>query len=101
MSNLDWSETSRITSVDVRQDGKICIDHTKKSDWPGAFPFGAGNGEVVGNPYLIVKVNGIYYIGAYEWLKSNEECKLGIDGPLSTIYSGANSIGAKNRRVSF
>ena len=95
VSNSDWDETSHITSVDVRQDGKICIDHTKKNDWPGAFPFGAGTNEVVGNPYLIVKVNGIYYIGSYEWLKSNQECKLGIDGPLSTVYSGEDSIGAK------
>ena len=96
VSGSDWSETSKITSVDVKQDGQICIDHTKRSDWPGAFPFGSGTDEVAGNPYLIVKVNGIYYIGSYEWLRPNQECKLGLNGgPLSITYSGKDSIGAK------
>ena len=89
----NWEETSEITSIDVKQNGQICIDHTKKGQWPEASPTGSTSLE--GNPYIIAKIEGTYHIAAYEWLEPGDVCKLGSENSLSKTYSGKNSIGAK------
>ena len=92
-----WSETSQITSVQVKQNGQVCIDHNKKGQWPPATPLG-GDTLLEGNPYIIVKIGDTYYAATYEWLRPGQVCKLGHAGPLSVTYSGNDSIGAHTKR---
>ena len=91
-----WPEASQISSVEVRQSGQICIDHSKKGQWPEAFPIGSDPLE--GNPYIIVKIDGTYYAATYEWLRPGQVCKLGFAGPLSITYAGEDSLGRHTKR---
>ena len=76
-----WSETSRINSVSVSDNG-ICIDHSKDGQWP-ARPLDAIRVEA--NHWLIVKIDGRYYAATYEWIRAGgQRCKLG--GGLNKIY---------------
>ena len=92
----NWKEASKISSVDVKQNGQVCIDHTKKGRWPAGNPLGGGALE--GNPYIIVKIEGTYYAATYEWLRPGQVCKLGHAGPLSVTYSGEHSIGKHTKK---
>ena len=74
LSNPDiseWDETSKITSVNIKESGEICIDHTAKNRWKDA-----GRG-IAGNPWIIIKINGKYYAATYEWLRPGQTCKFG------------------------
>ena len=93
-----WAETSRITSVKVTDKDGICIDHTKRGKWPVREPKQEGNVRSEGNPWVIVKLNGRYYAGTYEWLRSGQECKLGHVGGIAKIYDGPDSIGRHVKR---
>lgn len=91
-----WEETSEITSIDVKQNGQICIDHTKRGKWPGASPI-EPNSLLESNHYIIVKIQDIYHIAAYEWVKPGDICTLDGNNSLAATYASknTNSIGAK------
>ena len=91
-----WPTASNITSVDVKQNGQICIDHSKKGQWPEAIPLESTVLE--GNPYIIVKIDGTYYAATYEWLRPGQVCKLGFAGPLSITYASKDSLGRHTKR---
>ena len=97
-----WPEASNITSVDVRQSGQICIDHTKKGQWPpiptSQIFSNGGPDPTEGNPYIIVKIDGVYYAATYEWLRPGQVCKLGFAGPLSITYASEDSLGKHTKR---
>jgi hypothetical protein len=62
-----WPETSRITSVRVG-DPPICIDHTKKGQWPT-------RDGLEGNPWVFVNLGGRWHAATYEWLAAGQVCK--------------------------
>lgn len=67
-----WKVTSEITEIKV-ETSQICIDHTKKGKWP---TIDLGEETIVeGNPWVIVKINGKWYGGTYEWLRPGQICK--------------------------
>ncbi len=72
----DWPETSTITGVEIDDDtsGRICIEHTKRRDWPGVR--GVVSVVVAGNPWVFAQVDGQWYAATYEWLRPRQECKL-------------------------
>ncbi len=84
-----WSETSRITSVQVKSGGQICIDYTERGRWPAGNPL--KKGQLVGNPWVFVKISGRYYAATYEWLRPGQRCKFGHENtrPLSKVYNSA------------
>ena len=86
-----WEESSRITSVEVKVNGQICINDTQRGQWPAGNPLGGG--PLDGNPWVIVKINGRYYAGTYEWLRPGQICKFGHShsgtAPLSKVYNNA------------
>ena len=87
-----WEESSRVTSVEVRSDGAICIDHTEKGQWPERPPQKPGDVTVEGNPWIIVKLDGQYYASTYEWLRPGQVCKLQelkTKGWLQRLYEGS------------
>ena len=84
-----WEESSEITSVEVKSNGQICIDHTEFGQWPSGTPFPDSDDEFEGNAWVIVKLNGQYYASTYEWLRANnpsQRCKLGEEGNISETY---------------
>ncbi len=86
-----WTESSRITSVQVKSNGQICTDYTERGRWPTGDPLGDGT-QLVGNPWVFVKISGRYYAATYEWLRPTQYCKFGIPpntSPLSKVYSSA------------
>ena len=66
-----WAKTSTITNTSIG-DPPICIDHTKRGDWPRV---SAGGTTVEGNPWVFAKVDGRWYAATYEWLRPGQECK--------------------------
>ena len=79
-----WAETSKITSVSIKESGEICIRHTKANAWPAGQAHG---NSLMGNPWIIVKLNGRYYAGTWEWLRPGQECKLGhLQYGLAGLY---------------
>ena len=72
----DWPETSTITGVEIDDDasGRICIEHTKRDDWPGVR--GVVSVVVAGNPWVFAQVDGQWYAATYEWLRPGQRCKL-------------------------
>ncbi len=84
-----WAETSRITSVQVKSGGQICINDTERGRWPTGNPLGSG--QLDGNPWVFVKIKGRYYGATYEWLRPGQICKFGHENtkPLSKVYSSA------------
>lgn len=62
-----WPETSRITSVSIG-DPPICIDHTKKGQWPVV-------DGLEGNPWVFVNLDGRWHAATYEWLAPGQVCK--------------------------
>ena len=93
-----WAETSRIDSVEVKSNGEICIYHTQADYWPSEK---VGNGDLAGNPWVIVKVNNQYYAATYEWLKLGQTCKFGHSpdtDSLSKVYNSEHSIGRHTKR---
>ena len=88
----EWEESSEITSVEVRSDGAICIDHTEKGQWPERPPQKTGDVTVEGNPWIVVKKDGKYYASTYEWLRPGQVCKLQelkTKGGLQRLYEGS------------
>ncbi len=85
-----WTESSHITSVQVKSGGQICTDYTEKGQWPAGEPLGNGT-QLVGNPWVFVKISGRYYAATYEWLRPNQYCKFGHENtkPLSKVYNNA------------
>ena len=85
-----WSETSQITSIEVTQRGALCVDHTKKDDWPdGNEVAWATNKPLIASLWAIVKLDGKYYAGTWELATRGETCKFGHYNPnetLSNIY---------------
>ena len=85
-----WRETSQIISVEITQQGGICVNHTQKDTWPG----GNENSRVSNQPLIaslwaIVKLNGQYYAATWELALRGETCKLGHydpNGTLSKLY---------------
>ena len=76
-----WKETSIIDSVSVSQRG-LCIDHPKNGKWPAR---SFGDIQVEANHWIIVKMDGKYYAGTYEWIRAGGQvCKL--EGSLNKIY---------------
>ena len=69
-----WPETSRITKVSIKESGEVCIHHSKSQVWPAGQALGM---SLTGNPWIIVKLNGRYYAGIWEWLRPGQECKMG------------------------
>ena len=99
-----WQETSQIdaSSVEVRQNGQICVPHSKADVWTPKDVFNNGK-LLMGNSWIIVNLSGQYYAATYEWLGRGQVCKFGHqsntegkDGttPLSAVYQGNESIGA-------
>ncbi len=84
-----WAETSRITSIQVKSGGQICINDTERGQWPTGNPLGGG--PLDGNPWVFVKINGRYYGATYEWLRPGQICKFGHENtkPLSKVYNSA------------
>jgi hypothetical protein len=62
-----WAETSVITSASIG-DPPICIDHTKKGQWPV-------RDNLEGNPWIFVNLDGRWYAATYEWLRPGQVCK--------------------------
>ena len=81
-----WEESSQITSVEVKSDGSICIDHTERGQWPSQE---VEDVTVDGNPWIIVKLDGQYYASTYEWLRPGQLCKFEQIGSLQAVYDDA------------
>ena len=82
-----WRETSRISSVSVKTSGEVCVKHSKSGVWRD------GGKGVAGNPWIIVKLNGKYYAGTWEWLRPGQTCKLGqYRYGLRGLYSSKDSL---------
>lgn len=82
----DWPETSSITEIAIHDvpRGRICIEHTKRRDWPGvSFVFGGERVELAGNPWVFAQVDGQWYAATYEWLRPGQRCKLNTSMPPS------------------
>lgn len=67
-----WSVTAEVTNVNINPPS-LCIDYTGKNQWPA--PTG-----IVGNPWIIAKINGQWYAGTFEWFRPGQTCKSGT-GP--------------------
>ena len=87
----EWEESSEITSVEVRSDGSICIDHTERGQWPSQ---NVEDVTVDGNPWIIVKLDGQYYASTYEWLRPGQLCKLEHTGSIAALYDSEDSLGS-------
>ena len=98
-----WAETSQISSVAVKQNGEICIDHSKAGQWcpiPGSEINSSWKPDPLeGNPYIVVKINDQYYAATYDWLRPGQTCKFGHVGSLGVIYSDPeDSLGRHTKR---
>jgi hypothetical protein len=66
-----WTQSSRITKVSIGS-GQVCVYHTKAGRWPVKVLSGVA---VEGNPWVVVKRDGRWYAGTYEWLRPGQICK--------------------------
>jgi hypothetical protein len=67
----EWTQSSTITAVRIRQTG-LCVQHTMAGRWP-VYVDGGVAGE--GNPWIFANIGGQWYGATFEWLRPNQECK--------------------------
>ncbi len=79
-----WPETNRIIAVeqDGAGTGPMCINHTKRGQWPSSFFFDDPSVPIEGNQWYLARINGQWYAGSGEWLRVGQICKSGQTSEL-------------------
>jgi hypothetical protein len=73
-----WPITDQIIAVDQDGgDGHMCINHTKRGQWPTSFFEDNPLVPVEATQWYFARINGQWYAGAGEWLRVNQICKEG------------------------
>ena len=67
-----WPETNTLSAVTVSDD-TICLENDGVHEWPGEYL--GGDTAVVGNPWIILEHEGVWYAATWEWLRPGQECK--------------------------
>ncbi len=69
-----WPETSKITKIEIKKNGQICIDHTQLGQWP-SLSLPNMDVKVEGNPWILVKLNDDESVAAtYDYMREGEAC---------------------------
>ena len=69
----DWPATSRINNISVAPP-TICIDHEKAGQWP-LVSIDDNPPNIEANILIVVKVDGQWYGGGFDWLGEGRICK--------------------------
>jgi len=75
-----WPITDTIISVDQdggASDGYMCINHTKRNQWPTSDFLGDPEVPIEANQWYFAFINNQWYAGAGEYLRPNQICKSG------------------------
>ncbi len=78
----DWPQTATIIAVEqdgnAANNGPMCISFSTSDYWPSVGFFGDPTVPVYANQWYIANINGQWYAGAGEWLRSDRGwCKSG------------------------
>ena len=85
----NWPITSTMGNVTISP-GKICVPHSKMSQWPDAPDVGGRPTMLEGNPWIIAEINGQLWAGFWEWMlgAGGDVCKtMSSRPPASTTAS--------------
>jgi len=66
-----WPETSVLSSVSAT-DSQICLEYDMADTWP---IYDLRGTDVVGNPWIFIWEDGVWYAGTWEWLRPGQTCK--------------------------
>lgn len=66
-----WAETSVLSSV-YATDSEICLEYDMADVWP---IYDLGGTDVVGNPWIFIWEDDVWYAGTWEWLRPGQTCK--------------------------
>ena len=66
-----WAQTANLSSVNVNG-GSITLNYDKANSWPGR---NAGGANVNANPWIFVYLDGRWYAGTWEWLRTGQTTK--------------------------
>lgn len=67
----DWPETHTLDAVTL--DGEqICLETAGVDEWPAVDFDGT---ELVGNPWIFIEEDGVWYGATWEWLRPGQTCK--------------------------
>lgn len=66
-----WPQTRTLSAVTV-SDSQICMENDGVHEWPIETFDGT---ELVGNPWIVLEFEGVWYAATWEWLRPGQECK--------------------------
>ena len=66
-----WPQTATLSTVSVSSD-QICLLNDGVHAWPVVTLDGT---ELVGNPWIVLEHEGVWYAATWEWLRPGQECK--------------------------
>ncbi len=84
-----WPVTSELRSVSVAG-GLISLDYDAAARWP-ATTYRKGGVAVNANPWILVRMDGVWYASAWEWMRPGQTAK-----QVSAVH-GSHMTGALSR----
>jgi hypothetical protein len=70
----EWPQTATLTNVSKSGD-VVCTDYDGGNHWPSAPFLGNPDSRVVGNQWVFLLRDGVWYGGAGHWLRPGQTCK--------------------------
>ena len=97
-----WEKTSEITDVKIKENGEVCIYHSKSGQWeaksiadPNSNTDPSASDSVEGNAWIIVPIENTYYAGIYDYLIAGEPCHTLDTGSIANLYDSDKSLGKR------
>ena len=97
-----WEKTSEITKVEIKENGEVCIEHSKSGQWeaksiadPNSNTDPSSSDSVEGNAWILVPIRDAFYAGIYDYVRAGEACHTLNAGSIANLYNSDKSLGRR------
>ena len=97
-----WEKTSQITNVEIKENGEVCIYHSKSGQWEAKSIADSDSDRdpstsdsVEGHAWIIVPIDDKYYAAIYDYLIAGEPCHALDTGSIANLYDSDKSLGKR------